>query len=143
MWRTLRAIADERGLSRVTLQQVASGGKMKKPSVLGDAVRQDGSTWLIDDEHPVFVAWLQRHWEQARVTGNTYIIKAAGPGPSFVEIRRAGTSLSDFHDERNHMLLSEVQEEAYQQAYLLVKQNKRYEALAVLEPHFDKAWIES
>lgn len=44
------------------------------------------------------------------------IIKASGPGPSYAEIRRISDEMSDPHDERNHMRLSEQQEAAYQQA---------------------------
>lgn len=141
MWKTISRILEENGLSKVTLQQAANG-KDGKPGVLGNAARREGKTWLIDDEHVLFTAWLDAHWKQARVVGNTYFIKAAGPGPSYVEIKRAGTSLSDFRDLRNHMLLSDEQEAGYQQAFLLVKENKKQDAFDVLMPLFEKCWIE-
>src|SRR3984885_9728009 len=139
MWKTISRVLEEKGLHKATLQQAAYG-KRGASGVLGDAARREGKIWLIDDEHPSFITWLDAHWKQARVIGNTYIIKAAGPGPSYVEIKRVGTSLSDVRDIRNHMLLSDEQEQAYLKAFQFVKDNKKQDAFDVLAPLFEKCW---
>lgn len=72
----------------------------------------------------------------------TYIIRAAGPGPAQVTIRRVGDSMSDPRDRRNHMLLSNEQEAVYQQAVKHVKNGNKEAALQVLRDTFEQAWIE-
>jgi hypothetical protein len=92
--------------------------------------------WLI----PMSVV---EHFNRNKQEDDLYIIKASGPGPAFVYIRRAGDSLSDPVDMRNHMLLSPEQEAAYWRAIEHVKQNDKEAALQVLrEAHFEKVWIE-
>jgi len=59
---TIREVSEATGISRFTLQQVASKGTVP--------ARQAGSIWLIDTESETFKAWLNAHWEQSRVKGH-------------------------------------------------------------------------
>lgn len=50
--KTIKEISVERELDRSTLLKAAQRG------VFGEAARQSGATWLIDDESEAFKAWL-------------------------------------------------------------------------------------
>lgn len=83
----------------------------------------------------------RRKW-QLESESIVVIIKAQGPGPSYVFIRRVGASMSDPRDQRNHMLLSEQQEAAYQQAYQLVANGDISAAELKLKECFDRVKVE-
>lgn len=76
---------------------------------------------------------------QLETEGLIVILKAQGPGPSYAYIRRVGASMSDPRDERNHMLLSQDQEAAYQSACQSIKAGDIEAAETVLNAHFD--WV--
>lgn len=61
MEKTIREVAEEYGLSRFTLQQVAAKGRFP--------ARQSGNVWLINTKTEQFVAWLEAHQYQPRVKG--------------------------------------------------------------------------
>jgi hypothetical protein len=67
------------------------------------------------------------------------IIRASGPGPAYACISRIGSEISNPRDPRNHMLLSDEQEQAYQQALRHVKANEIEQARDVLKTVFE--WI--
>jgi len=51
MHKTIREISVERSIDRSTLLKAAKRG------VFGEAARQSGKTWLIDDESEAFKQW--------------------------------------------------------------------------------------
>ena len=67
-----------------------------------------------------------------------YIIKAAHSGPQWVQIG----PMSNPIDLKNHMHLSDEQEQAYQDALLCAKSGDTDAAMEVLKPVFEKVWIE-
>ncbi len=67
-----------------------------------------------------------------------YIIKASHSGPQWVQIGPTSNPI----DLKNHMHLSDEQEQAYQQALLHAKSGDTDAAMEVLKLVFDKVWIE-
>jgi excisionase family DNA binding protein len=58
---TIGALSRAVGISRSTLLQAAQQGRIP--------ARQSGTIWLIDATSEQFKAWLEAHWQQARVKG--------------------------------------------------------------------------
>jgi len=112
VWKTIAEIAKETGIHRTTFLYAIDKNKF------GEAARQSGTVWMIDDESPLYLSWLQ-----SRKRPLTVIIKASvkdADYPVWAEIRRDGNSMSSLQDMKNRMGLSEEQEQAYQAAYQLV-----------------------
>lgn len=84
-------------------------------------------------------AWLiPRVYAESRIKPAQVILKAQGPGPAYVEI----SAHHDPRDERNHILLSDEQEQAYQQALREFKNGNVSAAHEVLKKYFDWTKIE-
>lgn len=126
MWKAIAQIVEETGIHRSTFIYAIEK--------FGKAARRSGTVWMIDDESPEYLDWLQ-----SRKRPIVVIVKAQGPGPSYAEIKRVGTSMSDPRDVRNHMLLSGQQEQAYQVAYHLVASGDIESAEKKLKECFD--WV--
>lgn len=56
--KTINEICKDTGLSRFTLSHAAKEGW------LGEAAKQSGKYWLIDDKHDDFKSWLQKRKKQ-------------------------------------------------------------------------------
>jgi hypothetical protein len=133
-WVTIAEAAKLSNVHRTTLN--------KALSQLGDDARKSGGTWLINTDGERYQAWLAGSNTGRPRQSITVILKAQGPGPSYAFIRRVGTSMSDPRDERNHMLLSDEQEFAYQQAVRFVEQGDIEAARYELEKVFEKVIVE-
>lgn len=100
--------------------------------------------WAADDEVPGSFkagerAWMiPRAYAESKIKPAQAILKAQGPGPAYVEISR----MADPRDERNHMLLSSEQEEAYQQALVEFKSGNVSAAHETLKKYFDWTKLE-
>ena len=64
MEKSIREVSEATGISRFTLQQVAKKGTIP-------ARQTHGEIWLIDTESQKFKEWLEAHWHQPRVKGQT------------------------------------------------------------------------
>jgi TolA-binding protein len=104
-------------------------------------INAEGEAFRVEPEKPPYStrqAANRRKW-QLEAEDIIIILKAQGPGPSYAEIRRVGTSMSNPRERRNHMLLSDEQEQAYQQAVQFVKDGDIAAAESVLKAQFD--WV--
>jgi len=59
--KTIKELSVLHQIDRNTLFCAAKQGRIP--------ARQSGTTWLIDDEHDDFKAWLEAHWQQPRTKG--------------------------------------------------------------------------
>jgi hypothetical protein len=133
-WITIAEAARLSGVHRTTINKVIRD--------FGDDARMSGGIWLINTDGERYQKWLAGSSTGRPRSSIIVALKAQGPGPSYAFIRRVGSSLSDPRDERNHMLLSDAQEKAYQQALVHVKQSKIEAAKRVLEQVFEKVIVE-